>query len=251
MEYLQVKSFTNAKGIVYISEYAKNYIENKYPKLKEKKSKVIYHGISDVFRAKPKEQKELSLYSSNTPFRLLYISIVNFYKHQWNVIEAVIMLRNEGFSIELDLVGPIYEPARKQFEESLVGTEEFVNYLGKIDYNEISEVYKKADLFVFASTCENMPNILVEAMSAGLPILSSNYGPMPEILRDAGEYMNPVNVDDIYNQLKKLLINPSLREDFADKAYKYSQEFSWNKTSKETFEFIEDVYNTEVINTKE
>ena len=38
--------------------------------------------------------------------------------------------------------------------------------------------------FIFASTCENMPNILIEGMSSGLPILCSNYLPMPEFLKD-------------------------------------------------------------------
>lgn len=246
LEKLQVRSFKNAKGIIYISDYAKNYIENKYPKLKEKKSKVIYHGISDNFRVEPKAQKKIKNYSIDKPFRLLYISIVNFYKHQWNVIEAVNRLKEEEFPIELDLVGPMYKPAKEKFSNSLKGTDDYVFYKGQIAYEKISDIYKKADLFIFASTCENMPNILVEAMSAGLPILSSNYGPMPEILKDAGEYMDPLSVESIYLSLKKLLQNPKRRGEIARKSYNYSRNFSWKKTSQQTFDFIAEVYKNEV-----
>ena len=238
LELLQVKSFKNSKGIIYISNYAKNFIENKYPYLKNKPSKVIYHGISNEFRQVPKLQKEIAKYSIEKPLKITYISIINYYKHQVNVIKAVKMLNKEGIPIILDLIGPIYEPMREKFERSLKGTESFITYKGKIPYEEISDCYKNTDIFLFASTCENMPNILVEAMSAGQPIISSNYGPMPEILRDAGVYMNPTDVFSIYENLKKLIYDTELRTDIANKAYEYSQEFSWEKASKETFEFL-------------
>lgn len=241
LEKLQVKSFKNSKGVIYISEYAKNYIENKYPFLKQKKSTVIYHGISDDFRQKPKTQENIKQYSATKPLKISYVSIINYYKHQWNVIEAVKKLKSEGFSISLDLIGPMYEPVREKFESSLIGTESYIYYKGKVDYEEMSNTYKKSDLFIFASTCENMPNILVEAMSAGLPILSSNYGPMPEILKDGGIYMDPTILESIYIKLKEMLLDEKLRAQVAQKAYQYSQDFSWEKTSKETFAFIKEV----------
>ena len=52
-----------------------------------------------------------------------------------------------------------------------------------------------ANLFVFASSCENMPNTLVEAMAIGLPIACSDRGPMPEVLRDGGVYFDPEDCD--------------------------------------------------------
>jgi glycosyltransferase involved in cell wall biosynthesis len=241
LELLQVKSFKNSRGIIYISHYAKNFIENKYPTLKEKPSTVIYHGISDEFRQTPKLQRSISEYSLDNPLKISYISIINFYKHQIKVIDAVKMLRREGIPIELELIGPMYEPMRNEFEKSLKNTEGFIFYKRKVKYEEIADCYKNADLFLFASTCENMPNILLEAMSAGLPILSSNYGPMPEILKGAGIYMDPTDVGSIYLNLKKMLLDENLRTIIADKAYKYSQDFSWEKTAKETFEFIKEL----------
>src|SRR5690606_15418704 len=141
----------------------------------------------------------------------------------------------------LELIGPLYEPLRSKFETALIGTEDYIFYKGRVAYDEISASYKNADMFIFASTCENMPNILVEAMSAGLPILSSNYGPMPEILKDGGGYMDPTETGDILKNLETLLLHRELRQELADKSYQYSHEFSWDKTAKQTFDFIKQV----------
>ncbi|WP_236976864.1 glycosyltransferase family 4 protein [Membranihabitans maritimus] len=243
LEKLQLKSFQNANGIIYISNYAKNYIENKYPRLKSKKSIVIYHGISDEFRQPPKVQKNLESYSKESPFKLLYVSIVNYYKHQWNVIEAVKQLKKNGYPIELELIGPIHSSLKSRMDEVLNETNKYVTYRGKVPYDKIASSYKNADLFIFASTCENMPNILVEAMSSGLPILCSNYGPMPEVLKDAGVYMDPTNPKSIKIGLEQLLKSKNKRKEVAEKAYMYSQEFSWDKTSEKTFNFIKAIAN--------
>lgn len=238
LEKLQVKSFKNAEGIIFISKYAKEYIEKKYPFLKEKKSIVIYHGISENFRQLPKKQKPITNYTEKKPFEITYISVINYYKHQWNVVEAIKMLRNEGYPVKLNLIGGINLSVKKRFEESLINTEDYVSYVGKVPYEKIEDYYKSSDMFVFASTCENMPNILIEAMTAGLPIVCSTYGPMPEVLNDAGLYIDPLNINDIYQNIKKLLINEEVRSDIASKAYNYSKEYSWEKTSKQTFDFI-------------
>lgn len=238
LEKLQTRSLRASKGIIYISHYAKNYIENKYPDLKGKHSTVIYHGISDNFRQVPKKQQPIESYTNNKPFKILYVSIINFYKHQWNVVDVVKRIREEGFFIELELIGPMYEPARVIFEKSLEGTSGYVNYSGKVEHDQIVDKYKSCDLFLFASTCENMPNIVVEAMSAGLPILSSSYGPMPEIIKDGGVYMDPTNKETIYLELKKLLVDFKVRSEIAEKAYSYSKEFSWTEASNETMSFI-------------
>ena len=241
LEKLQIRSFKRAEGIIFISHYAKNYVEAKYPFLKNKNSIVIYHGISEEFRNKPKPQFSIEDYSTERPLKLLYVSIINYYKHQWVIIEAVKKIRKEGYHISLDLVGPLYNPVRKKFEKALAGTEDFVHYHGVIDHSEISDFYKRTDIFVFGSTCENMPNILVEAMSAGLPILCSNYGPMPEVLGDAGVYMDPTDVESVYLGIRKLLLNQVLRESIAKKAHQSSQVFSWEKASNDTFEFLKKV----------
>ena len=241
LEKIQLKSFKNASGIIYISFYAKKYIEEKYPILKSVNSIVIYHGISNDFRQKPKKQYNINKYTKDKPYTITYVSIVNYYKHQFNVINSIKEIRRKGYNVQLELIGPVKKSLKKKFSNALVGCESFVKYKGKIPYNEISKIYKNTDLFIFASTCENMPNILVEAMSAGLPILCSNYGPMPEILKDGGRYMDPISIESITKNLKFLLDNENYRYDISNRAILHSKQFSWKKTSKKTFDFIKSV----------
>ena len=61
-----------------------------------------------------------------------------------------------------------------------------VTIVGSVDHNILPDFLSNCDLFIFGSSCENMPNTLVEGMASGLPILSSNRGPMPEILKMGG-----------------------------------------------------------------
>ena len=72
-----------------------------------------------------------------------------------------------------------------------------INYLGYMNYEKIQNFYKQNDIGVFASSCENMPNILLGMMSSKLPIACSNMAPMREILRDGGLYFNPYKPESI------------------------------------------------------
>ena len=239
LEFKQVLSFLNANGIIYISNYAKTYIQKKYPVFRNKKSVVVYHGVSDRFDFKgEKEILNPEFYGPNKPFKLLYVSIINYYKHQDKIIEGVARLKAEGIPIELHLVGPINPKIEKQFNTILFPHKSFVHYHGMIPYTEIEPLYHVCDLFVFASTCENMPNILVEAMRAKAPILCSSYGPMPEIFKDAGLYFDPTDVEDFCEKVKTYFNSRALRLKASQRAAELSKTYLWKESSLSTFDFL-------------
>ncbi len=240
---LQKRSFKNAAGIIFLSKYAKLYISNNI-NLNGKLISIIPHGINEWFKNKQKIQKNIDDYNSEHPFRILYISTVDVYKHQWNVVEAVTHLREAGFDLELTLIGSAYQPALKKLMKSIHNrNKSYIHYLGSVPYSEIEIYYKNSDMFIFASTCENYPNILVEAMASGLPILSSSYGPMQEILGKEGCYFDPLNISDIEEKMKKLLVDPKLRQNISEYGYNLAQSYSWVKTSNDTFSFLNRIYN--------
>ena len=72
-----------------------------------------------------------------------------------------------------------------------------------------------------------MPNTLIEGMAAGMPIASSNRGPMPEVLGDAGVYFEPESVNSIVQALEGLLLSNAKRAELARKAVMKSQSFNW------------------------
>jgi len=98
--------------------------------------------------------------------------------------------------------------------------------------------YQAADGFIFASSCENLPNILIEAMTAGLPIACSKRGPMPEVLGGAGVYFDPLQADGIAQAMRELVNSADLRGRLAAQAKELSLEYSWHRCAKDTFSFI-------------
>lgn len=240
LNYTQTWSIQQAIGVIFISNYAQHYISNLLS-MNHKLFANIPHGIAHRFSHPVKPQVEIHNYSLQNPFKFLYISIINAYKHQSNLAIAIARLRSIGYPICLEFIGPAYKPALKSFNKTLDKLDpkrEFLRYVGEVNYLAIESRYHSADAFLFASTCENMPNILIEAMSAGLPIGCSSKGPMPEFLQNAGFYFNPEDIDSMTEQIKNMLEQPEDRFNKAEVARSLSMRYTWNVCSKSTFNFL-------------
>lgn len=240
----QKRCFANSDGIIFISRHAKMEV-NRSLFISDKIQTIIHHGISPKFIGQIKRQLFPNEYSEEQPFQFLYVSTIHSYKYHVNVVKAVYLLKNMGFAVVLHLVGGvIFEPAGKQLMEIisvLDPTSEFIHYHGHQPYDEIQNLYHESDGIIFASSCENMPNILVESMASGLPIACSNYQPMPEFLEDGGFYFDPKSVDSIVFALKELLNSPEIWNQKAKDNLERVKKYSWEKTARETFQFIVDV----------
>jgi glycosyltransferase involved in cell wall biosynthesis len=241
LQLAQCRTFQNASGLICPSEYALNYLTKYHPKLVHKKPlQLIPHGAVKLQETLACKEK-----ISDLPLRILYVSTVKNYKHQWNLIDAVGCLRKEGTSIELHLVGGGDPKAICRMRKSIQRNDpeqKLIYYHGNLPQEETLEWYQKADIFVFPSTCETFGISLLEAMSAGLPIASSDRGPLPEVLKDAGLYFNPESVLSIKICLQHMIENPRLQQKLAIKAQQYSEQYSWKKCANETFSFLRDVY---------
>jgi len=238
----QLTTFRQADGLIFLTKYAQTAIS---PFLNGTTGRIalIPHGVDERFRKKPKLQRPISSYSAESPFRLLYVSPVAPYKHQWHVMEAVHKLRQMGLPLVLELVGPSYHSV-KRFVKALAKWDpngEWIQYRGEIPFIHLHEIYQEAELFVYASSCENMPNILLEAMAAGLPIASSNRGPMPEMLDKAAVYFNPEHPVEIANAIKTLVDDPHLREEKSWASYEAAKAYTWRRCAQETFDFLAQV----------
>ncbi len=239
LRWTQSRSFRRAGGVIFLTQYARDAVLKVTGPLRGQAA-VIPHGISPQFFLPPRPQFSLSGVEGKPPCRLIYVSIVDPYKHQWHVAEAVSQLRSAGLSVSLELVGP---PARgmNRLQTTLQRVDpkgEFIAYRGAVPYASLPSFYKAADIGIFASSCENLPNILMEAMAAGLPLACSRLGPMPEVLGDAGVYFDPERPDDIARALRQLIDDPDLRARVAQAAFVSAQQYSWERCADATFDFL-------------
>jgi glycosyltransferase involved in cell wall biosynthesis len=243
LRFAQISSFRRADGAIFVTQYARSIVQQvarldgQYP--------IIPYGINPDFFQPPREQKPIQSYSIDNPFKLLYVSKLEPYKHHWHVVEAVAQLRGEGLPITLDLIGA---PERPSLLHRLLATIKrvdaegrFVHYYGHLPYRELLDAYHQTDAFVFASSCENLPNILLEAMAAGLPIASARRGPMPEALGDAGVFFDPERPESIAHAVRLLLHDHHWRRQAANAAYERVQTYSWERCARETFSFLAEV----------
>jgi glycosyltransferase involved in cell wall biosynthesis len=202
--------------------------------------RIIPHGVDGRFFA-PAHTARPAPGASAAPLEIVYVSIIDLYKHQDQVARAVTALAARGHRLRLTLIGPAYPPALRRLERVLSEVDprgEVVRYLGPMAHSEIHAAYARADIGVFASSCENMPNILLEQMAAGLPIACSNRGPMPGILEDGGVFFDPEDADSIGAALLALAQDPDLRTAKARRAQEIARGYSWSRCADETFEFL-------------
>lgn len=131
-------------------------------------------------------------------------------------IDAVAELKND-YDIKYRIAGD--GDRRSQIESRIEenGLEDTVELLGWQDQDEIAELINKSHIFVLPSVTasdgdkEGTPTVLLEAQSAGLPVVSTYHAGIPEIVQDgeSGILVPEKNVDEIVNSLRYLLSNPN------------------------------------------
>lgn len=241
LKYIQNYSLKNSDGAIFLTRYASDVIQKSCGKIDN--YCIIPHGVNKLFRFK----SNMGLWekSANEQIECIYISNVAIYKHQWNVIKAIKHLRNFGYNLKITFVGGGEGIAQQKFNTERAASDpnnEFINQLEFIDNNKIPELLKKSDIFIFASSCENMPNTLVEGMSCGLPIACSNKGPMPEVLKDGGIYFNPEDYHTIASAIEEIIVNKEKRINLSIRAKELSNQYSWNRCANETLNFLINTY---------
>jgi glycosyltransferase involved in cell wall biosynthesis len=235
----QGTSFRRAQGIIFLTQYAQKIVTTAEGGISGATA-LIPHGIESRFFMRPRPQR-VAVNSDDRPLRLLYVSIQAPYKHHIELMEAIAELRLQERSVLLQMVGSnagVYGKVVRRKRMQLDPKYSYLQDLGPIDFDDLHKLYNQADVFVFASSCENLPNILIEAMAAGLPIACSNRGPMPEILGDAGVYFDPESPKSISQAIAELVDDPVLRSHLAYRAFQRAQTFSWQRCARESFDFV-------------
>jgi glycosyltransferase involved in cell wall biosynthesis len=246
LKFVQLSSFKNSMATIFLTNYAKHKI-GEFQKINYETT-IINHGISDDFRINKKNKSNLL---NEEEIILTYVSNADLYKHNWNIIEAVYNLRKRyKLNLKLQLLGSEEgdKGALKKINSALLkfdSSDSFVLRTPKINHKQLIAYLETTDIFIFASTCENMPNTLIEGMSTAIPVVCSNYGPMPEIIQDSTIFFDPESAESLTDALWRMLSEDNFRIRAAEKSNELSKHFSWKKCSEQTFSFINKKINNE------
>lgn len=242
LRWLQGRSFKNSSGLIFLADYPRSVINAKVSPLPLSQA-VIPLGVSKAFERDAREQHAISEYSENNPYKIVYVSSLHPYKNHKILISAVAKVRESTrWPIRLDLVGPGSQEQvaeLKLFAQSFKDVKTWLHWSGNLPYEQLSDLYAHADLGVFSSSCENMPNILTEMMASGLPIVSSSTRPMPDILKDGGIYYDPMSESETASAITKAISDPKLRKTMAQIGNELSAQYTWSDASLKTIQFLE------------
>lgn len=122
---------------------------------------------------------------------------------------------------------PAYSECQQFVEENNLQGQ--VIFKGKVAYEDLPSVYKSAALFVYPSSCENCPNILLEAIGCGLPVIASKTEPMPEFAKDSALYFDENDYNDIAHKMNYVLDNPAELNEMRNKSIFLRENYTWEK----------------------
>lgn len=242
---LTIFTIKKADKIIFISRNAQEKICAEY-NINYAKTALVYHGIDKQFDLSLNSFASNPLSDKHLPEKyILYVSNIYQYKNFYELILAFSAIKDEiDNDIQLIFAGICFDDLYYVRLRELIiknSCEDRIRFIGHVPNDRLHNFYAKARLFVYPSTIENCPNILIEAMGCGAPIISSNIEPMPEICQDAALYFNPHDPSDIAKKMLKVLRSDDLRTNLSQKALRRAKFFSWEKTAKETLKVIEEV----------
>jgi glycosyltransferase involved in cell wall biosynthesis len=221
-----ILSLFTDKLIAVSKEVASDII--KYDRVNPKKIKVIYNGIQrEEFSEEFPRQKARDIFK--LPQNLFAIGTVGRLTEQKGhrfLIKSVAGMADTFVAIAGD--GPLKNELKDLSEQYNINC----YLLGTMPPGTIPVFLRTLDIFCFPSLWEGFGGALIEAMAAGLPIVASDIPPHREVIGDAGILAAPENTDELSRVLKMLIDNPSLREEFGQKAKKRANIFSIEKTVK-------------------
>lgn len=120
-----------------------------------------------------------------------------------------------------------------------LGLQDRVRFLGWVSQDDLPGLYSMADLFLFPSLHEGFGIPLVEAMASGCPIVTSRTGSPPEVVRDAGVLVDPLDVDSIAEGIARVLSDAELRHDLSRRGIERARAFSWERCAEEVLTILE------------
>ena len=206
---------SNSNGL---RNLAQKTIQNKFP------IEVIPNGVDTDFFSTPVP-----------PFRgqggLLTVGRLIPRKGFAQLINSTALLINEGIDLSLNIAG---EGPERTTLESLIAKhklENKIHLLGLCSQEQLKVHYQQANIFVLPSRNEGMSNALLEAMSCGLPVITTNTGGAEELINGNGIIIKPDNENELTGALRRMATDNAMRTNFGLQSRNRALTFSWKSTA--------------------
>jgi len=238
----------SADRIIAVSERTQEDLVE-YFKVPRERIRVVYEGVAEEFFQVPREEeRKRVLEKYKLPDRFfLYVGLIKPHKNVKRLVEVFSRLREERrVESALVLIGRRDKNYQKE-SESLMNLERVpgVHYISQLESRrELTCVYASARALVHPSLYEGFGLTCLEAMAVGTPVVVSKVASLPEVVGEAGYYVDPHSEDSVREALLAVERDDSLRAELGRKGRARARGFSWPKAAQETIEVYQEVLNS-------
>lgn len=226
--------------IIAVSRAAKAFIEH----FTDVPISIVPNGVDDKRFSPTKEKDKIKAKFGLKENVVLYVSRMSYRKGPHVLLNAFSKIKDAT----LVMVGSGEMLPFLKAQAKFLGIEDRVVFMGYVPDDLLPEIFKMADIFVLPSiSSEAFGIVVLEAMASGVPVIATNVGGIPEVLKEneAGLLIPPGNELELRKAIQKLLNNEELRKWYGVNGRKAVEEkYSWDKVVVE----IEKVYEEIISN---
>jgi len=222
------RALEKADGIICISKNTMKDMLELYPNLSKKKMKVIYNGFnSNDYVYDPDIQIENSV---------LFVGARKGYKNFDKAVEVVSEINN----VSLTIVGaPLDSDEKNLLDKMLPNRYQSFSHVGN---EELNKLYNQSICLLYLSEYEGFGIPVLEAMSAGCPVVALKKSSIPEVAGDAGVLYSNYDKKAIIEIIELLSSNESARLDQIDLGLENAKKFSWDICYENTIKFYKEIF---------
>jgi glycosyltransferase involved in cell wall biosynthesis len=228
------KASLYADFVVAISDFSRRHFLETFLYYPPERMAVVPLASRFAGRIAPPRPADLSYLKPNQFW--LDVATIEPRKNHRYLVEAYAHLKAEvGKTFPLVLAGG-QGWLMKDFEEYLcqLGIREDVHLLGNVTDDDVAcWLYKNCFAFIYPSLFEGFGLPVLEAMSQGAAVITSNTTSMPEVIGDAGLLVDPLNVESIYRAMRMLFEGEVNRSELQTRGFERSRLFSWETSARQ------------------
>ncbi len=174
-------------------------------------------------------------YNLEGPY-LYHVGNIEPRKNLVRLVKAFLLMRGRsGLDVRLVITGQkgwLTSMLFRELEGLDLGKE--VVFTGYVPRTDLPLLMNAAEAFVFPSLYEGFGLPALEAMSCGIPVVTSNISSLPEIVGTAAVLVDPESVESIANGIERVLVDDELRQRLAREGLAQARRFSWERAARET-----------------
>jgi glycosyltransferase involved in cell wall biosynthesis len=229
-----------SRRIVTVSDFSRRQIAGYLPAVADRIRTIPHAADTDLPPGPPRDEARRSL-QVRGPLLLSVGSILNR-RHLPVLLSAIRDLVRQWPELLLDVVGEnrTHPPLDLAGLVDSMGLGRHVRLSGFIDDTALAQRYSAADAVVYLSEYEGFGLPVLEALSRGLPVLTTRRPATGEVFAEAALLAEPDDPREIADQVRRLLMDPATRATLSQHGRVLASSFSWEKAAAETRRVLEE-----------